>query len=236
MVMNFLEGEPRRTGDPRDVERANIIKSIHKARGKDIPLPKEKLSTSENNLEAEWLKQAKKYIKLGFHKELDLSKEDYLNSLPKFEPQPENFKGRFDIPLIVETRIPIKRQCELVGIDYSLGSLPCVDWSGDTKDYKTPKKPYVTWMQDGTKNLDKSVEGVREEFTEDERGATVFDGLALYIARPKILEHHFIDLPGTKVGPRYAPFLGLWLGRPELDHRSVGSTYSRYFSSSCGRD
>ena len=196
MVMNFLEGELRKTGDPHDAERAKIVTIMHKARGSDIPLPTSEtktvaLSTPELNLENEWLRQTRKYIKLGFHKELNLSKKEYLDSLPKFGPQPENFKGRFDIPVMVETRISVERQCELAGIDYLLGSLSCIDWPNDPQGYKTPKKPYITWMQDGAKNLREKVEIVREKLAKDERGATIFDGIAFYLAQPKSLKDHW---------------------------------------------
>lgn len=235
MVMNFLERELKKTGDSGDTERAG------KARGSDISLPETKtvaLSTPELNLKNEWLRQTRKYIKLGFHEKLGLSKQEYLDSLPQFGPQPENFKDRFDIPVVVETRIPIKQQCKLAGINYLLGDLPCVDWPNDPKGYKIPNRPYITWMQDGgAKNLDKSVEEVREKLAEDERGATNFDGIAFYLAQPEVLKHHFMDLPGTKVGSVHAPCLHLWYGQPELNYfHRVDYVYPGYGSASCGRN
>lgn len=187
------------------------------------------------DLNAEWQRQTQGFIELGFHTELGLSEEKYLESLPRFEPQPEQFKGRFDIPVIVETRIPVKRQSELTRLPYFLEGLEVVDWLGDPKGYKTPKIPYFTWLQDGAKNINRSVRDVRATFAEDERGATEFDGISLYIAHPEILKDHFIDLPGTTVGSHDAPFLFLWLDRPGLYCLDVGFPGSEFSSASCGR-
>lgn len=189
----------------------------------------------EITLEAEWERQAQKYISLNYHKELGLSKQEYRDSLPKFSPQPEAYRDRFDIPVIVETRISPKRQCELAGIKYYLWGLPVSNWPDHPKGYKTPNTPYVAWMQNGNKNKGKSVEKARKELAKYERGATVFDGLALYISHPEILNNHYVYLPGTKVGSEHAARLGLWSGRPGLDDGWVGYADPGWGSASCGR-
>ncbi|MBI4033009.1 MAG: hypothetical protein HY377_00600 [Candidatus Blackburnbacteria bacterium] len=164
-----------------------------------------------------------------------MSKEDYLASLPKFEAQPEAFKGRFDIPVVVETRIPVVRQCELAGIGYHLSDLEVADWPQDPQGYKTPNVPYVTWMQDGSGNRGESVDKVRGEFAGDERGATIFDGVSFCIAHPQILENHYIDLPGTSVGSGRAPYLRLGARGPGLDHGRVDAAGRGGGSATCGR-
>ncbi len=164
-----------------------------------------------------------------------MTKKEYSLSLPSFTLQPVAYKNRFDIPLLVERRIPVARQCELAGVTYFLGGLNVRDWSEDPQGYKTPEKPYVTWVQDGSANLDRSVENVRSRFVEDERGGTEFDGIALYIAHPEILENHYTDLPGTSVGPGGTPWVGLWDGEPKLDYDWVGAAAPGFGSVSCGR-
>lgn len=187
------------------------------------------------SLESEWQRQVGRYVALGFPKELGLSPEDYCASLPKFEPQPESLCGRFDIPVLVETRIALSRQAELAGLQYHLGGgLSVCDWD-DPKDYKTPDSPYITWMQDGKKNLNKSVRDVRRDLEIDERGATEHDGVALWVTNPSVLDDHYIDLPGTSVGSDYAPYLHRWDGRPRVGYCLVGYAYSGFGSASCGR-
>lgn len=186
-------------------------------------------------LEKERQRQIDRFIELGFHKELGMTERKYKDSFPQITPQPERFRGRFDIPILVEPRISPEIQCQKLGIIHFLSDLPIKDWSGDIKGYKTPQIPYVTWMQDGTKNLGLSVAFVRKTLAEDARGATIYDGLALFAAHPNILKSRYIDLPGTQVGSAYAPFLHSWSGRPELRYGLVGYAHSNYGSASCGR-
>lgn len=94
------------------------------------------------------------------------------------------------------------------------------DWEGDT--YRTPDKPYFTWISDGSSNLKKSIKDVRTSLTPDSRGGTLFDGIALVIKDPDILKHHLLDLPGSQVEPGLAPCLYLWYRRPRLRRRFVG--------------
>lgn len=81
-------------------------------------LPNGTSPETKSELEIEWERQAQKYIELDFPNVLGMSEIDFKNSLPKFEPQPESYKKRFDIPLIVVTKINPKRQLELAGFDY----------------------------------------------------------------------------------------------------------------------
>lgn len=188
----------------------------------------------ELNLDEEWQRQSTRFVELGFHTELKIKDGEYLDSLPKFGSQPEAFRGRFDIPVLVEVRIPISKQCEMTKVQFSLKGLKVVDWSGDPQKYKTPRTPYTIWMQDGTKNLGITVDSVRENLAQDERGATVADGMALYIAKPDVLRLHYIDLPGTQVESGYAPYLDLWYGQPELRYHWADDADSHYGSASCG--
>lgn len=250
MAMQYLEREFKKRGDK---DLATIVRGLRDTYKKrhpgevDLALPvsaavrerlpqAQKPSVPELDLQAEWIEQSQKYIDWGYHKELSMSQEDYLASLPKFEPQPEAFVGRFDIPILVETRIVPKRQAELAGLNYLLRGLNVHDWEDDPKKYKTPKIPYTTWMQDGKKNLKRSVRNVRRTLEADERGATEYDGIARWIANPSVLEDHYIDLPGTSVesGGR-APYLCQWRGRPGVDGSHVDSVDPGCGSASCGR-
>lgn len=183
-------------------------------------------------LQEEWNRQAGKLARL-FAEELGLNRKDYLASLPQFEPQPETFKGKFDIPVIVETRVPLSRLLEAAGLKkYFDVDKKVKDWEGS--GFETTKAPYTTWMQDGRKNLKKSIKVVRSGYDPDERGATAYDGVALYLAKPNILSSHYVDLPGSKVGSDYAPCLGLWDDGPELHCVFVDDASGRFGSVSCG--
>ena len=171
------------------------------------------------NLETEWNRQAQNAARL-FAKELGFKTPgEYIATLPKFEPQPKEWKGRFDIPVIVEIRVPLKRMLELSGIATYFNIDSIKDW--EKSKFQAPEKPYTTYLNDGNINLNKSVDQVRKSLRIDERGGNIFDGIALYLKDPKILEHHFLDLPGSQVGSGNAPDLNRWLGRPELGRRFV---------------
>jgi len=183
----------------------------------------------EISLEAEWTRQAQNPAKL-FAKELKFkTHDDYIATLPKFEPQPEEYRRRLDIPVIVETRIPLKRMLELAGIDSNFDVDSIGDWEKD--NFKTPEEPYTTYLNDGTNNLDRSTDAVRTSLRNDERGGTIFDGIALYLKDPEILKNHYLNLPGSRVGSNCAPWLSRWsVRRPkvaplfiEIPFPSIGS-------------
>ena len=216
---------------------ANLLRASAKSWEREGLVPKRlPLKKDEEKivslLSAEWERQVNKYIKLGFHKELNLSKEEYRDSLPKFTPQPEAYKGRFDIPVLVETRIPVNKQAKLAGLMYGLDGFKVRDWENDPKGYKTPEIPYTTWMQDGRNYRKWTVENFQLNMAEDERGATEFDGVDLFIKNPKVLRHHFIDLPGTSVESVNAACLSLWfdgLGLHADIAADVNNVYAFFF-------
>lgn len=255
--MQHTEGELGILGDK---DLAKIIAGVHEAFKKrhpdlkDIPFPANGTANivkspetpvvskieaikiyPKISLEEEWRRQANGFVNLGFHSELGLTKEKYLESLPKFTPQPESFKGRLDTPVLVETRISPKLQSELVGIQHFLYGLSITDWNKSLKNYTTPEVPYAAWLEDGRNNLNKKPKDVRSSLKADEVGGTELDGIALYISNPKILEHHWLDLSGTSVESDRAAVLRLWDGWPELNVRFVDRADPKFGSVVRGR-
>lgn len=207
--------------------------------GANGELPEKIDSVSKDlDLQAEWQRQANRYVEFKYHTELGMTPEEYLETLPKFAVQPEAFKGRFDTPLLVETRIGIYRQYELAGFRDMLKGfvLDVQNWPNDPKNYKTPENPYTAWVNDPAINRNRKVTDVRETLAEDERGGTRFDGIALYIANPKKLEEIFIDLPGDLVGSDGAPGLSISQGKPILYCYWLGIAESGWGSLTCGRE
>ena len=197
------------------------------------PVIAEGKKSPEISLEQDWQRQADKLaglyaeeLKFGTH-------EAYIASLPKFEPQPEQFKRRFDIPVIVETRVPLKRMLKLAGIVTYFDVDSIKDW--DEGEFKTPSTPYTAWVNDGTSNLNKSVKAVRESLKSDERGANIYEVIVLYLRDPKILNHHYLDVPGSRVDSDDAPSLHRWVGRPGLYRSFVDVALPRYGSVVAGK-
>lgn len=242
MAMERLRTHPENKGLIRKlgIEVARGIFAITGVKDPDLKSVKPAKAESPKvysviSLEAERTRQAQRYVELGFHRELGLTEQKYIASLPKFEPQPKEFKGRLDTPLLVETRVPIERQAKLADIDYFLRGLDKKDWTDDPQGYKTPNIPYATWIDEGKRFMNRKVEDVRNELASFERGGTEFDAVALYIAKPQILQTRFLDLPGTTVGSDCAACLRRWGGRAELGRRFVDAASPRFGSVVCGR-
>lgn len=193
----------------------------------------------EISLEAEIERQAERYLKLGFHKHKNITMsegkfKDLVMGL--VAPQPEGFKGRLDTPVAVFGQIPIKDQCRLAGIDYFLTGLNARDWPDDPQKYRTPQTAYFMWTDEGARFMNRKIQDVRQELALDERGGTEFDGVVLYIAKPKVLQKRFLDLPGTSVESASASYLDWWHGRPRLYCNFVDNAHPKFGSLVCGRE
>lgn len=187
-------------------------------------------------LQAEWQRDAQKLAGL-FAKLEKKSEAEYMDSLPKPFSQQESYRGRFDISLIVPVptkNVPLKEMLEMAGISSYYDANLTKDWEGNS--YRTPDKPYFTWVSDGSSNLKKPVKDVRTSLASDSRGGTLFDGIGLIIKNVDILQHHFLDLPGSRVGSDCAPCLGLWGDGPGLDLRLVGHARPGFGSVVAGRE
>lgn len=183
-----------------------------------------KPSTAEldqRSLEIEWRDQAQRFIQLGFHNELGLSEAEYLDSLPKFEPQPEEYRGRFDVYLLVETRIPWERQAELAGIvvsEYLRSRIKEIrEWEGNNS--KTPNVPYTGWFNNWGQRFASQIRpfDARDQLAQDECGGGLFEGVAQQVHHPKVtLSGKYFDLIGYSVESDDVPALHRWHGRPEF--------------------
>ena len=204
------------------------IEEMAQAVGSNLILPIERLplvlkpTTAELDLYELWLEQTQRYIDLGFHTELSLTKKEYLDSLPEFGPQPEEYIGRLDVPLLVEPRIPWERQAELAGIDVTEYLRSRIEetggWEGNHS--KTPDVPYTDWFNSWGQRFTKPIRpfDARAQLAPDESGAGLFEGIALQVHHPEITSSgKYFDLIGDSAGSGRVPFLRHWDGRPRLD-------------------
>jgi len=194
---------------------------------------------TETKVKEELARQADRYIEFGLngHRQINMEQGKFKDSLIALACfQLENFAGRFDIPVAVLGQVPAKDIYKAAGVDYQLGDLDVRDWPDDPQGYVTPQRFYLSWMDTGVFNLDRKVEDVRTNLAPDMRGAQESDGSGLYVAHPRILEHHYVDFPGTSVGSGRAPYLHLFIGRPEVGYDWVDCAYPEFGSALCGRD
>lgn len=151
----------------------------------------------EEFLLQEWKRQAQKLAGI-FAREIGQTTEEYIAKLPKFDLQPEEYKGRLDIPVIVETRFALSGMLELLGIYPKMNVNGIKDW--EKGQFTTPEMPYVTWANDGSPDLNRSANEVRRYLKSDERGGTVYDGIALYVRDSSFLDRYSLVFPGSQVG------------------------------------
>lgn len=148
---------------------------------------------------ATWEIQKDHLVELGFHKVLGMTEQDYRDSLPNFQSQPIDFKHRFDIPILVDPRISLRRQFKLLKIGgyYATRSINPVNIE-NIEGLETPETPYQIWTNEGTRFKEISEMGARKNFATDERGLTIIEGLGLIRERPFILQEHPIDLASSE--------------------------------------
>jgi len=173
----------------------------------------------EISLEEEWKRQVDVMTKI-FAPSLNISPTAYIESLPKFPSKPENYDDLHLVkPLLVETRIPWHIQAELSGIDISGYLTSRIDEVSEVKDIVIPKKPYGIWIQDETIYSEKKPV-VIQNFQPDERGGTMFEGIAQWNAYPGAVIRKCIDLVGSRVGEDGIPYMYFWYGNPLLDYHT----------------
>ena len=187
-------------------------------------------STTPAELDVEWNRLVDIYLRSGFPGELGLSDSEYVDTLPRFSLQPAGFSGRFDVPLIIETRISWKRQAVLGGISLSGTSLR-VDYMPAQGAPPEPISPYCAWFADWGQGYPDPISpgDVRAGLAADEIGGAMSELVAMILAHP---EHHLNAryfeaigclMPHEEVaglsGPgdtNRTPCVFLWRGRPEI--------------------
>jgi len=208
MTMNYREtGESYSQGKwAKGVKIMNSTAEELEKQGllpKEFPLIRPESSTGEHlridKIEAEVEKQVLRYQEFGFPKKLKMTNEIFKNRMMSLVAlQPEKYRGRFDIPVIVlGSKIWAGQQYRSIGFNYNVASIAIEN--SDPKGYMTPRAPHLVWMQDGTAKCGSDKIGVKS-FHNDERGANVFDAVGLVVARPDLLKDHSVVLPGSTFG------------------------------------
>lgn len=178
--------------------------------------------TSENKpniteimLEAEWARQSQMLADL-YASALKMSPREYVKSLPKFLPQPDI---SLPIPLIVETRLDLPDLAHKADIymssNFRARSRGYIDWSNDPQGFKTPKMPYTAWVQSGSLLRKEKPTVARSRLLSEQRGGTVYDGVALAIFHPSLTHKHEWDLIGSE-STRHSDYKGKYNMPPRL--------------------
>lgn len=170
----------------------NEIEMRLKENDRCFPLYTPEIKRELVELEEERSEQINQLIQRGFHTTLGLSKEEYAQSIPSFLPQLESYKDRFDIPLVVETRIPLSMQTKLARID------EWIDPDRVKNLTHVPKGPYTIWTHEGSRHIGMHKKQAEGQFEHDEVGSPLVEVIALYIHYPDLFKAQGLDAPQSQ--------------------------------------
>ncbi len=98
-----------------------------------------------------------------------------------------------------------------------------------------PKAPYTVWVQDGSRYVNRKPVDVRKELEREERAGNHWQGLALAMLRPDMLQNKYWDLIGGSVGSGSVPSV-YWGGQPEFGCDWVDGADPGFRSLVCGSE
>lgn len=173
------------------------------------------------DLQAEWQRSVDTYLALGFHTELCMTEQQYVATLPRFEPRPAEYRDRFDMPLLVETRLFWRKQAQLAGVNLA-GFDICPEPVPADERFRAPAQPYTAWFASWGRRFPDRIAppDARAQLAEDEVGANPYECAAVEILHPEFGEHgQFWDILGAVV---YGSAVA---GMPLVDHERTLSIY-----------
>ncbi|OGH39068.1 MAG: hypothetical protein A3B44_03145 [Candidatus Levybacteria bacterium RIFCSPLOWO2_01_FULL_38_21] len=179
-----------------------------------------------------WKRKIDNFIDLGFHSELGQSEIEYRRSLalPEGVVQPEAYKGRFDLLIPVEGRIPLKRQYELAGIR------EWIDTGKITNITPILDGPFAIWTHDARRYRPYSVEQAIKQFKDDEVGSPQIEVIALYLQYPEFFRDQGVAAAGSRDECDRAPELYMFAGEPEANASWIGHRDQRWGALSRGKE
>lgn len=176
-------------------------------------------------------RQVEGFLALGYHRRLDMSAAEYAASLPRLSDQPAGYAHRFDVPLLVETRLDWRTQTQLAGIAIGGGRLH-LDYVSVDERSAIPAEPYAAWFTWWGGRFPSAVapDDARALLADDEVGASMNELVAMQVAHPGLNEAgRFFEPIGAVLDGTFATGLTgfdddvlrtaclyRWRGRPEV--------------------
>ncbi len=212
-MLDRIEGEAAQSYDPLTGYARGLLRRAinHAEKSGEIPRSMEEL---QPHAEAIRDKQLERLERFGFHKELGQSCREYEEGFPQFLPQPEEYKARFDIPLVVETRIPLLRQHKLAGINEFIDIDYVTNLTSVPSRHLIPSGPMMLAPLPQCKRT-ASARALCPP--DDEVGSPLVEVTALYLQRPDIFKDHGVDAPGSRLP--WIPSLRILNGKSWVDNR-----------------
>lgn len=184
--------------------------------------------------------QARRLFDLGFADVLGCTGfEQYLNATGKDSLEPVPMVPTFPEPHVrlfgpqgiwlvdgrVAAKVGFKEYLRIIGLGTNA--------ENDRFEAFDPKraKSGIRWMigQDGYRNRCRTPDDCRKTFAPFEVGMDWVEGASVYALDPKVIEGHYLNLPGSVFGVfRHVACLGVFSSKPKLDwFRSDGAALDR---------
>lgn len=132
--------------------------------------------------------------------------------------QPEAYKGRFDVLLVIDPRVELIRQ--------HARSKPkineYIDTGKITNETPVGNKPYIAWTHDANRYRQYSVDQAIAQFSDDEVGSPQVEVTSLYLHHPEFFKDHGVNASGSRSEYGFVPCLYAFGGGPEVDADSSG--------------
>ena len=95
--------------------------------------------------------QVKNLLVLGFHAELGMSREQYVDGMPPLPLQPESFRDRFNLPVLVDPRVSLSRQLKIhkpIGVLTDLSDSQVTKMAFSILQNCNTSHPYYIWAEE----------------------------------------------------------------------------------------
>lgn len=152
------------------------------------------------------IRQINNLIKLNFHSSLKLTEDQYRKNMPFFNHQPVEYIEQFDLPLIIETRIPLKEQLEKAGFTSN------IDISKIRNATPVPRHPYSIWIR----NLELSELQKHRRRHNEEKLSPIIEVISFALQYPDLVTNKHIYALGSRCPSGFPPFIEVHQKNKEL--------------------
>lgn len=129
-----------------------------------------------------------------------------------FNVQPESYQGRYDIPIVVNPRIPLTVLFRALGVRELISSENFINTPPPVSNI-----PYLIWIAQESRHSEQSVEDVKAKLQSDETEVSVnlIELAAVYLGHPEFFIRRALIAGESSYG-EYNPYISTFAKQPEL--------------------
>lgn len=183
---------------PAGREFRRLVRRLHRDRKLPDRFPLNSSEIPTFSLEVSRDLQVDRFIELGFHTILGQDEDEYRKAfiLPEGLAQPTEYRGVFDIFLIIDPRIPLAEQHKKAGVEEWIDSASITDY------VDVPMAPYGIWTHNGRRHVKHRSVGTRktlEGFRVDEEQSPQIEVTGLFLQYEGLFYEHGIEGAGSLI-------------------------------------